>query len=238
MISLVFLGIHFSQGLLPANAASSSTTFHKNYLVILVDRVDLVKPDLRNIWLVLTTSPGQSITFLPVFSSSQTTQGTTAELLENTFALSENGSPDDSFLNELEKLEIHWSNYLVIDDVVIAQAVDLSGGVDSYGQKILKQDVLNGDLYSRQYNVEFEKIQKNLLIQLCQELPIFSLHPDYEDFLLTFLTHSRSSFTLDEITYAFRLINENNSSLQCQFPTLESISNRNKIKNNSQEAQK
>jgi hypothetical protein len=227
ILAVFFWGAHTNLQLNAANAASNlpiNLKAQNKDLVILVDRIDLDQPQLRNVWLVLSKSPGSTLTFLPIYLNSSSNQQPVDQQLNDMFSLTENGAPADIFMNELKNKGISWKHYIVIDDVLIAKGIDLSGGIKIDDREIPASDVLSGNFYSEQASRETEVIQSLLISNLCQRMPIISLHPDYEDFLLTVLSHSRSSFSFDEIIVNLRTISQNEVNLECQFPTIPDIS--------------
>lgn len=226
ILAIIFWGARANLKFDAANAASSvpiSLNSQNKDLIILVDRIDLDKPVLRNVWLILSKKNGSTITFLPIYPDYSKDEQTVAQKLRDTFVMVENGSPGDDFLSELRNHGISWEHYIVIDDVLLAKGMDLAGGIQLDHQEIPASDVLSGNFYSNQAGKEIEVIQSQLISNLCQKLPVISLHPDYEDFLLTVLSHSRSSFSFDEIIYQLRTTNQSEVPLECQFPTLSNL---------------
>jgi hypothetical protein len=173
--------------------------------------------------LIVSKSPGSTITFLPIYPDYSKDEQTVAQKLIDSFFMMENGSPGDDFLNELRNHGISWNHYIVIDDVLLSEGIDLAGGIKMDNYEIPASDVLSGNLYSNHTGREIEVIQSHIISSLCQKLPVISLHPNYEDFLLTVLSHSRSSFSFDEIIYQLRSTNQSETPLKCQFPTVSDL---------------
>ncbi len=225
ILAIFFWGARANLKFDAANAASVPINLNSQNkdLIILVDRIDLDRPILRNVWLILSKSPGSTITFLPIYPNYSSNEQTVAQKLKDTFFMLENGSPGNDFLSELRNHGISWEHYIVIDDVLLAKGMDLAGGIKLDDHEIPASNVLSGNFYSNQTGKEIEVIQSHLISSLCQKLPVISLHPDYEDFLLTVLSHSRSSFSFDEIIYQLRTTNQSEVPLKCQFPTLSNL---------------
>ena len=119
---------------------SGGEAIHQNNtLIIVVDQLTtsklLYKPELEGVWLVASTSKAPRLIFLPLYPNSLQ-GGLQADLnMASQFSLTWNNRPADDFFDYLFSLDIHWDNYILMDDTALLNLAGLAGGVfvDDYG---------------------------------------------------------------------------------------------------------
>ena len=102
------------------------------------------------------------------------------EQIVNTFTLEEDGSPNDLFIDELNRLGLSWKHLFIVDEVLIASVVDLSGSVVLGGKNLTNKNLIAGDYFPINDPKAIIGLQAELISNICQNIPIITLHPNYE----------------------------------------------------------
>jgi hypothetical protein len=98
----------------------------KNLLLVLVDHLSEVDPSLEGAWMLIYAPDGLKVTFMPVYPA----ESEAAARLPGAFRFAQDGDLPASFEQALQEQGLWWDNYLVVDHAVLADLVDLSGGID------------------------------------------------------------------------------------------------------------
>lgn len=106
----------------------------RNILVIGVNHLGSPSPELEGVWLVLYLPDMPRITLMPIFPSvvrGQNGGQITADFaLTQKFLLGPKSIPDPAFFEALNKLDIHWDNYLLLDEIALIDLIDFMGGLE------------------------------------------------------------------------------------------------------------
>jgi hypothetical protein len=117
--------LHLDGGTL--NAARNG---QRNFLIVMVDQLDARSPRLEGVWLLLYIPSTPPLTLLPLYPASLGGGPDQDRQMESSFRLTGDRLPDESFLDHLSSHDLWWSNIIVIDQIALAGAIELFGGVD------------------------------------------------------------------------------------------------------------
>jgi hypothetical protein len=97
-----------------------------NLLLVLVDQLSEADISLEGAWMLIYSPDGLRVTFMPVYPA----ESGAAARLPGAFRLAKDGALPVSFQQALQAQGLWWDNYLVVDHAMLADLVDLSGGID------------------------------------------------------------------------------------------------------------
>jgi hypothetical protein len=96
-----------------------------NIVLIHVDNLDQNSPSLISVWGVIADiNSGSPILLKPLYPSFSPTHS--SDLLNSTFAVSSRGKIAHQFMHQLNKLDVDWLGYIMLDDqaaVALSQSV-------------------------------------------------------------------------------------------------------------------
>jgi len=87
----------------------------RNILVIGVDDLQADEPALESLWLILYYPPAPGINLAPLFPARLQNDPETGLALDEAFALDENGTPVPAFFESIQRRDLWWNNYMLID---------------------------------------------------------------------------------------------------------------------------
>ncbi|NLG71062.1 MAG: hypothetical protein GX495_03315 [Chloroflexi bacterium] len=99
----------------------------RNILVIGVDDLQADEPALESLWLILYYPPAPGINLAPLFPARLQNDPETGLALDEAFALDENGTPVPAFFESIQRRDLWWNNYMLIDRAGMGKLVDFFG---------------------------------------------------------------------------------------------------------------
>lgn len=106
----------------------------RNILVIGVNHLESPSPELEGVWLILYLPDMPRVTLMPIYPSVgrglNGGQITTDFALAQNFKLDAQSKPDLAFFEALSKKDIHWDNYLLLDEIALIDLIDFMGGLE------------------------------------------------------------------------------------------------------------
>ncbi len=151
-----------------AKIPSVTPNGQRNLLVIGVDLLDFKTPRLESVWLVLYSPAAPSLTLLPLFPASLEGGPARDEYLEENFKLDENGSLGQDFKAALISKDLWWSNYAVIDEVGLAELIDMVGGARENNEPVSGLRLVAAATPPWENRQTALRDQSQILEQLCQ----------------------------------------------------------------------
>lgn len=106
----------------------------RNILVIGVNHLESPSPELEGIWLILYLPDMPRVTLMPIYPSVM--RGASGgriiadSALAQNFRLDSKSVPETSFFEALAELDIHWDNYLLLDEIALIDLIDFMGGLE------------------------------------------------------------------------------------------------------------
>jgi hypothetical protein len=98
----------------------------RNLLVIGVDRLNAAQPVLESAWLVLYTPGVPHFSFIPLFPLQDSDRPDLEQAIQAAFQVDRDKTPGATFLNALRSSGAWWNHYLLIDELALAELIDLS----------------------------------------------------------------------------------------------------------------
>jgi len=127
---------------------------------------------------------------------------------------------DSAFFNAIQDKGIWWSNYIIIDNSVLAKLVDLSGGIDRGGKRLYGQQAI-ASLAGVAGNPQSARVEQAFLLQkLCQTKANLAnaLNPDLISSSLA--NHYQTDIALELMSKGLKNLHTFGNSYACEFPTL------------------
>jgi hypothetical protein len=196
------------------------TSGQRNTLLVLVNDGLEPTPQLRSIWLLLELPGKTSFTLIPLYPAAVKNYAIHDRVLEQSFAVNDNRTLDESFLTNLSKLNIWWNDYLVIDDYILGSLYELTNGSSIDGKKVSGDDIRSGGYPSAQSKTEQLNQQVFLIKYFCQKITLAPLHPNFQNSVASFSSHTISSLKNDNLAQWLVEINHISTTISCDFPTL------------------
>jgi hypothetical protein len=195
-----------------------------NVLLVLVDQLTTASSDLQGVWLVLRLPDSPRLVFLPLYPDGSNGDPDQDAVLKKLFTLEQDGRPGAAFLKGLKSRDVWWDYYLVVDQYLLRELVDLVGGVDLQGETLSGAQSLER-LPSVDKDPESSLAgQARLLDALCKRSDRFGDLSTQVSSPRPLLAHLRSDFGTDAITGAWLRLQAYGIDLSCEFPTLWGIS--------------
>jgi hypothetical protein len=202
----------------PASMTSSPTD-QKNILIIHVDQID--KPDaiLKGIWLMAYYTNNPRVDLLPIFPSIKPFAQERNNLLQNSFSLTNEGEPGESFWLEMLTLNTWWNAYILLEDNAIKILAD------HFLVSPVNQDYAFGInppwTEISQFGIEE---QPGYYALLCQGFPQNSGGRELIELWSAIHNHTHTNMTLVQIRQLWVQLDSYQSGLTCNFPSLHDTS--------------
>lgn len=116
--------------LTPSTASQATSTWEpgeqRNLLVIGVNQLNSAQPVLESAWLVLY-SPGLAhFSFIPLYPLQDSSRPDLEQAIQTAFKVDHNKTPSAAFLNALRSSGAWWNHYLLLDELALAELIDMS----------------------------------------------------------------------------------------------------------------
>jgi len=196
----------------------------RSILLITATSINTTNPHLESIWLATYLSSDTAIQLLPIFPDGNKLASSFELELNRSFdiqAVDDNLSLDPGFINVLKEHNYWWSGYILLDEVSLAKAFNLLGGIELNGRTLTGTQVLQSLPVSADDPQNAYSTQIAILQSVCHKIlrtpagldvsQIISLLPNH---ILTDLDSSQLQTELDSL-------NSGEHTLTCRFPTLE-----------------
>jgi hypothetical protein len=194
----------------------------RNLLIVTVDSLDHSNPTLMGIWLVANITPSAQYTFIPLYPAALASGPVQDDLLKRVFRLTTNRRPDPAFLRALKALEIRWDNFVVMDEIALAELIDLNGGVTFNGthsngvHSVARLTTPWDDASQTKYS------QAELAGALCIAASQTTGISNPDRFLTAIQPHLVSDLSPRQFALELNRISGQIADLRCEFPTLQS----------------
>jgi len=109
---------------------STRSNEQMNILVVLVDQLTKETTRLEGVWLVVYQPLMTNATLLPIYPSPKENDVITEEIFAQRFGLNPDGSPSKDFFKLIDSKNIEWHNFLVLDNLLLAEFVQELGYVN------------------------------------------------------------------------------------------------------------
>lgn len=196
----------------------------KSLLLILISQLDIENPDLIGVWQLTYFPTEPYTTVLPVYPSYPNEVGKIDDSILSSFHLKiVDDVPllDDVFLNQLDQSNIWSSGYVLIDLRGLADAINLSDGVEYLSLDTKDGDII-GQIYQYLVDPNSTLIYQTLLFQnLCSHFTKLDSLSDLNDLKALFPKHISGNIHPDMLMKDWRdFITAKNGSF-CVFPNTE-----------------
>jgi hypothetical protein len=202
----------------PASMTSSPTD-QKNILIIHVDQID--KPDaiLKGIWLMAYYTNSPRVDLLPIFPSIKSYAQERNNLLQNSFSLTNEGEPGESFWLEMQTLNTWWNAYILIDD----------DAIKTLAEHFLVSPLIQDNASSTNPPwTEMAQIgigeQAEYYALLCQGFPQNGGGRELIDLWSSMHNHTHTNMPLVQIRELWVQLDSYQRDLTCTFPSLQDTS--------------
>jgi hypothetical protein len=194
------------------SAHTMPTNGQRNILLIGVDHLRSDNPTLSGIWLIVYVPDRPNVIFAPIFPNPLASHSPEDSNLVNSFALDENNSPTQSFIEKLHQKQLWWHGYLVIDSYAVVETVKF------FNQKSVNEKI---PLYRMSWNDESPPSlhqQTDLLNNLCRQASEMTIETDFSDLLGAIRSHLHTDMDMISILQDWRRLVASKSDLKCEFP--------------------
>jgi hypothetical protein len=189
----------------------------RNILVIGVDDLEKQNPRLASIWLLIYFPEKPDITFVPIFPDPIKSSISVNSNLVESFALNEDKSPNDDFVEQLNQKQLWWHGYVVIDSYTVDEVVNF------FNQLNEEENLENRSISRLSRLDEFPPeivVQTDLLNQLCIQAATLTDGTDISRILNLVPTHFRTDMSMVSIIQDWHSLASSESELICEFPIL------------------
>jgi len=114
----------------PSAASQASAAWEpgeqRNLLVIGVNQLNSAQPVLESAWLVLYSPGLPHFSFIPLYPLQDTSRPDLEQAIQTAFKVDRNKTPSAAFLNALRSSGAWWNHYLLLDELALAELIDMS----------------------------------------------------------------------------------------------------------------
>ncbi len=105
-------------------------TGQRTVLVVGVDDLKAEQPRLQSVWLAMYIPSSPGLTLAPLYPAITDSQPQANEDLRAAFALTPERTPAPAFTEAIQRYDLRWNQYVVLDAAGLATLVDFFGGVE------------------------------------------------------------------------------------------------------------
>jgi len=188
---------------------------HRNILFIGVDQVTNPVVQLEAVWLLFFHRDNPQIEIIPIFPTVAGDDLMRDYELAVNFELTTEGAPSNNFWNTLQRREILWHNYVLLDERALNAITDLLEIPRGRDQSYLQHwdDNAGASIHG----------QLALFDQACKSFAQHELVEDISPFLNNLTPFLSTDIPVNEIFTDWRLLNIYGENLRCDFPTLTAL---------------
>ncbi len=200
----------------PINLSSGQ----RNTLLVIVSEREIVKPQLRSIWLLLELPEKHSFTLIPLYPAAVKNHTVHDQELEMLFAIKNNNNLDESFISHLTELNIWWDDFILIDDFILGSLFEMTNGSSVAGFPVTGADIRTGKYPLVESKPDQLQVQVEFLQYFCQKITVAPLHPNFHDMVASFPSHALTSLNQNDLMDRFTFFDPTSNAVDCDFPTL------------------
>jgi hypothetical protein len=182
-------------------------------------------PRLASLWLVSYFPGVSAVSLVPLYPAPGAADSGWQRALVASFHLNALGVPSVEFLHQLEKRQIWWSNYAILDEIALASAIDMLGGVELDGQWLSGPAALLHLPHSWEDPSASLLGQAQLLHRLCRQALLLPQETDFTPLWRLAPAHLRSDLDPPSALAEWQSVLLAQPGLSCEFPLI-SISKR------------
>lgn len=202
-----------------APAKATPRTGQRTVLLVGVDDLNAEQPRLESLWLMLYIPSSPGMTLAPLYPAATDSQPQANEDLRAAFALTPERAPAPSFTDAIQRYELSWNHYLVLDQAGLAGLVDFFGGVELGSSRLDGAAMLR---YLADHEGEVStaiESQAALMKALCARGNQAGEQIDIQQIFTRLDGHLSTSMTAAGLLDDWRTLGSAGSRL-CKFPTL------------------
>jgi hypothetical protein len=192
------------------------TNGQRNILVIGVDDLESDQPKLAGIWLMLYFPEKPNITFVPIFPDPRSKSSSKGLISNESLVLNEDSSLKYEFVNKLQRKNLWWHGYVVMDAYAVAEVFALFNQTNQknsvkYGNSITDW-VLPGEF------PQSIAAQMNLISMFCRKSSYLTGGTDISRIVSLVPNHIRTDMNMTSFIQDWRHFIASESELNCDFP--------------------
>lgn len=191
----------------------------QNLLIMTIDRLASVNPEIKSIWLLITYPELYKLILVPIYSAIQENPTIGDVDLEQAFALTENKTIDPEFSDMLHE-RFHWDYYLIVDhkrgSIILKILAQIANGFhiedDQTPQVLLPHTGVEMDrsLYD----------QVQLWDGVCLELSKISNPEELDNLFRRISPYIHTDLRWEEFLHQWSFDQPKSHQINCEFPTL------------------
>jgi hypothetical protein len=197
-----------------------------NFLLIGVDRLDTVAPQLESIWLAMYLTDTPRVFWMPIhptiLPAGSSLHITADPVLASSFSLSSANKPSTDFLRLLNDRGLKWNGYIVVDKTALAQIIDFNNAETTGDRDQMNGAEIMAELPSAQIDSAKGLLaQANLIQEMCRSS--MHLELDAQNWLKFYDKLADHLITdIEPVAAAQELLGlfANGSGLFCEFPSM------------------
>jgi hypothetical protein len=198
----------------------------KNLLVIGVDRLNSSRPVLESAWLVLYYPGVAHYSFIPLFPAQGNPNPDLDQAIRQAFKLDKDHSPSAAFLNALRSAGAWWDHYIILDEMALAELIDLSAN-PTHAERVTGLELVAASLGKGDLGAPVAS-QAGLIATACRGMDLPALPEDLAGLMASYGDHLRTDMKPRQIFDALSWLAETHaenspegqSALVCEFPTI------------------
>jgi hypothetical protein len=208
----------------------------RNILLIGVNHMESPSPELESVWLILYLPDMPRLTLMPLYpsigSSNVRGQITADPSLAALFQAGTNSKPNSAFFEKLSQGDIHWDNFVLVDEIALIDLIDFLGGLETKSDpQVAESGKTNGIQALARLQPTAGNPQKALLSQtqlfqqLCRSASFLNAPPQRIPVLFqTISNHLVTDLDSEQVIVDLESMLSSGEEISCEFPFLGSLS--------------
>jgi hypothetical protein len=177
----------------------------RNLLVIGVDQLNSSQPVLESAWLVLYNPGVPHFSFVPLYPIQDESHPDFDQAIQLAFKVNSDKTPNAAFLHALRSSGAWWDHYVLLDELALAEIIDL-GASPNLPERITGLQLVANSLDVRSTGSTLTN-QAGLITAVCRGFDYPAIPQDIGAYIAGFSDHLRTDMKPKEILGELRWLN-------------------------------
>lgn len=200
---------------------SGEAVNQRKILIVVVDNLQADNPQLATIWLATYFHPRFQITLNPVFPELVSEDLQIEKSLSDDFEFTVKGEFSQDFQKLIQSRQIHWDNYLYLDEFGLAMLIDEIEGIDLGRGKVSGVRAISQIPLARENAQAALFAYATLARAICRQSGDLVEQAEVLDLYRQLDSHLRTDLPEQSLVDEWQRLRNHKTGVFCEFPSLQ-----------------